>query len=309
MSSLNPDVLLEYMSALGRGQWQTFKAAAFQVASAEIDEEPPHWTATVMANHLSALGHVEFDFDGDLSWMVAPPVLASTPAVGPGRGILCGSRTSSILERVKSAARAAGAAVSTIPQNRAPSAVEVIAANAEILATVAAAAEIQYAADAAGRIARCLPDLNSMLQAAPESSLPQGFPIRRFSPGSQEWEPTDRVAGDGAYWFECYGRPEFRLVRRGSIKRVSRPLAIWSELARANCRMFTYEPDERRLHIPVKARLPALHERALVLCSGYLPDIDRVRRVLTFTSIPDRVAAIICETIQQAGEAPDGEPL
>src|SRR4051794_10750020 len=82
--------------------------------------EVPGWLFTETANNLASLGHVEFAFDSDLTWVICPPPIVGTPTLGQGTGVFCGSRTSATFEKVRSVAREREITVTEIPQVRGP---------------------------------------------------------------------------------------------------------------------------------------------------------------------------------------------
>lgn len=305
MPALTFDLLLEYLSALGRGTWQTFKPAATMVSEAQRQDEPPRWQATAIAENLAVLGHVEFAFDTSLEWVAAAPAIAVTPTAGPGYGVLCGARTSAVLQAVEDAAREMGVPLVHIAQDLAPSVVELHGTTAEQLATLAGRAGLAFEPDVGSRLGRCLPSLDSMYRAAPDAFLPLGFPIRRFDPTKLDWQPVQKVESDGSFLFDSY-RPEYRIVAGGFVKKVSRSVAIYVALAKARKPVVQYAVDEREMALPSRARPPVLYGRALALCSGRLPGYDPKSGALKYPSIPTNVAFAVKRGLEDLREDTNG---
>lgn len=286
MPTADFSLLLVYLSALRTGSWQIFKAAVREIGMAQGSGSPPPWLATVTAEQLSSLGHVEFGFEDDLGWSVCPSTLAGTPERGPGNAMLCGVRSETLLDEVRRAAQRLSVRVSVKDQRLAPPMVEVAAASEENLAAFATEADIEYAPDAARRLLGCLPTLGSLLAVASTAELPSGYAIRRFDSAALQWRDIDQIRGDGSYRFDCY-RPEYRVVHNGTAKRVSQSIAIHHTLARAGISAFSIDAPSGRLSLPVIARLPTLHARALMLHVCEVPSYDP-RTGLLYFALPSR---------------------
>jgi hypothetical protein len=284
LSRLTYDLLLEYLSALQCGSWQTFKAAATLVADAQDPDGAPGWAASVMARDMAALGHIEFAFDTTLEWSINPILVAETPDVGPGTGVLCGIRTSTALEAVRDAASKHDVKVHHVSQDMAPTAICFEAASADVLHEMANKAGAAYQEKAANWLARVLPSLGSMYTVAPIAKEVSGFPIFRFDTANLEWQDTRHIDTDGAYKVDSY-RPKYLIVWRGIIKEVSQSTAMYIALARERRRVLHYEGDTMEAVVPGKARPPNLHLRALVLSSGQLPRFDKRLQNLHFAAV------------------------
>jgi len=284
------DLLIEYLSALRRGNWKTFKAAVTAVATRNEQGEIPRWMSTVVATHLSALGHAEIAFDDNLSWEIAPAAIVGSPSLRPGHGFLCGARTTTVMDAVQAAAGERGVGWTIVPQNDAPSAVFLHGSNDDDLAAVAVHASVPFEADCAGRMLRCLPTLTSLYRAAPSAGLPCGFDTKRFDPESLTWQTVDAAEGDGSFLFDAY-RPEYRVMHDGLIKKVSRSVAIYYALAQARKSVITYTGGTDELVVPARAELPQLYARALVLYSGRVPTYDNGQ--LHYTLMPSLAAAMV----------------
>src|SRR5207245_944040 len=100
----------------------------------QYNGDPPRWLPTAVAENLSALGHVEFAFDTNLDWVAAPPEIVGTPSAGPGRGVLCGTRTRSFVEAVDLTAKTHGVRCIKVAQDVAPTVIQLWAGSDEKLA-------------------------------------------------------------------------------------------------------------------------------------------------------------------------------
>jgi hypothetical protein len=277
------------------------------VADSPDNDGLPRWAASVVAGNLAALAHVEFAFDTTLEWSVAPPSLVGTPGLGPGRAVLVGSRTSKTLDNLMAGISQLGLQCTTIEQSLAPSVIQVDGGSEEALAELSAHTDVPFEPSVAGRLLRCLPSLASLLRAAPIAHHFSGFGARRWDVGRLEWLPIEEPEGDGAFFFDSY-RPEHRFVSQGTIKKVSRSAAIYLASAAAGERLMEYVTTGGELGdliVPREAPPPALHARALVLCSGRLPTHDGRSRTLSYHLVPGSFAKRIARLLESL-EDPDG---
>jgi hypothetical protein len=53
------------------------------------------------------------------------------------------------------------------------------------------------------------------------------------------------------------------------------------------------------LVVPARADLPALHARSAILCSGLLPEFDRLTTSLKYKNVPLIIASRIAESLEQ----------
>ena len=115
---MNLDHVLLWLSARGEGSWTQFRAAVEELCSnqhatgpddggddgerqAGIGFDFPQYQQARLT--LQRLGHVEFHTDEiENRWRVVPPTIAFLSDDSRG-GLLCGARTSTILERLREA--------------------------------------------------------------------------------------------------------------------------------------------------------------------------------------------------------------
>ena len=85
---MNDNLLLYHLSELHQGSWSKFRQALDHLAE---DEDTLY--RSVKARQLSALGHVEFAFEDDLSWAICEPTIAWLVSENQIKGVLCGRRS------------------------------------------------------------------------------------------------------------------------------------------------------------------------------------------------------------------------
>jgi len=296
MCAATYDRVLEYLSARKSGSWVQFKSAVMAAAETENSDESPTWATSVFAANLAMLCHVDFAFESNLQWTCAPPVLAQT-ATKSEIGVLLGRRDSRIEASIAKGAAALHIALERLPQDYAPTALLLHSPDPELLETLAGQCGLPFAPDAALLMSRCLPSLASMYLASPTVPFPHGFPVEIFDPESFEWKVVRTPSGDGSYRIDSY-RPEFRVVVKGRITKVTQNLGIHVALAQAGKRAVEYLPSPTEMRFHSRAKLPELYMRALALCEGRLPRFDRSRGELFFRSVPEDVADYILEGIR-----------
>jgi hypothetical protein len=297
---MDHNLLLVYLSELGSGSWIQFRQALDFLA-----EEGEELYRTSVARNLSALGHVEFAFYDDMRWTVCPPVLAWLPRKDKLVAALCGARSQRLEDSIRTQAGELGlrATVEEQPEGKGPAAVFVEASSHDVVERVAALTGVAGEYNAAGRIARCLPSLDSYGQLNFESPEPSGYEVKIFDVDTLQWE-VPQAPGEGLYEYSYY-RPEYRLKLDGSCLKTTREVGVFLLLRHEQRYVLRYDPDEQELLVPVRTPLPALYGRAATLCSGMLPDFTRYDGVPTYRyrEVPAGIARAILTKLDQSPEA------
>jgi hypothetical protein len=292
--SLAFDRLLAWMSARGEGPWPTFIQAAQAIGLGDF--YPRH-----LRRCLSLLGHLDQATEAG-QWRVVSPTLI--PSVSdPDCWFLCGRRTQRWLERLGRLVN-----VRVIPQNEAPSRVEVrgIDAGAGALPVEGGTVHI----DAGARhLAELLP-ANLTEYKARLTEVPRVIPaFLRFEywDGRTFAEPPERVYEEDAGVY--HGRPgTYRVTRLqdedgpGLILFLEKSgrhrwlqgdwyglrfLALCHDIAERGERPIArWESAGGQLAVPVEHRWPALYERVLVLATGALPERSADGQWLIYRGIP-----------------------
>ena len=308
------DHLLLWLSAKGNGSWSQFRGAvearlADQTSeSRDSDEEkagsgsdhselPVHQRTCL---ELQRLGHVEFSWNeqGQGSWRVVPPTIALLPN-RQDKGILCGARSPELSARlddhedikVERTERAWMPLRITI-QGR-PAAMSHAATQTGCL--------IQEAA--ANAILAAVPTVRE--QAAwrrteiPETS---GWTVHRFSSTKFRWmdaSPSDAMATrDGFFRFVMKHQRFHYLRRNGRSYKV--PVQVGKYAVRRRKRgVLAHDSASGVFSVPPVFRPPLLIERALVLCSGFLPRFDSTSRRVTYAGVPTDVARLVAQLLRQ----------
>ena len=257
----------------------------------------------------TALGFIDVDLRAD-RWSVAPPVLTRLPHAD-GLAVLTGARTARISTRVEEAAQEWMELI-TVPDwpeaGEAPLP-DTLLFQYEDLPTLQEAADFlgaRYVPCAALQLMELLP------QAAPgpESAPPGGSTantLERYELRLQRFVPVARDKEDGLYRWRGADYARLTRVRRnGVFHTVERETGIYLELARHRTRAMRWRPEFGegrasigRLFVDRYAPLPALHERAAVLCSGFAPSMGRQTQTRAYDNVPRVLAEAIAASLQQ----------
>ncbi|MEU9540525.1 hypothetical protein [Streptomyces mirabilis] len=257
----------------------------------------------------AVLGFIDVDLRAD-RWSVAPPVLTRLPHAD-GLAVLTGARTAQIGTRVEEAAREWMELI-TVPHT--PEAGEAplpdtLLFQYEDPLTLQEAAEFlgaRYVPCAALQLMELLP------QAAPgpESAPPGGSTantLEKYELRFQRFVPVERDDEDGLYrWRGADFARLTRVRRNGVFHTVERETGVYLELARHRVGAMRWRPesgkgraDIGRLLVDRYAPLPALHERAAVLCSGFPPSVGKQTQTRAYDNVPRALAEAIAASLQQ----------
>jgi hypothetical protein len=310
---MTPNELLLWLSARKEGSWPQFRGAVenldlLHAPANGASEGLPQVHQRVRQN-LERLAHVEFDAaECTNGWRVVPPVLALTEAGGEAVGILCGARTPRLLERIE---RSVGRAVfERVPYDDCPDIIRVRAQRAETLSEMAGREGVLCQADTPAALLSRLPRVNSLgswkREALPASGKEWNVEQFVIEKKTMKWNPVtvkdaNAPGVEGLFRFTRFQTPQY-FFREGR-ETVKLPGAIGKYLMlwRRRKRVLKYDRKERTLAMRAIVQPPLLTERALILCSGFLPSLNMARgfRYLTYRDIPEDIAGLAAEVLKQ----------
>ena len=317
--------LLTWMSARGCGSWAQFRGAVeeLHVEPGERDQDgeiADNATAsdlpvyqTVRLN-FQRLAHVEFySARAEVDWRVVPPAL---PVHNEGErwvGIVCGARPPNLRERI-------GDGLVTWESQAASDMPDCIRLVASDLARLEAAAEaggmhIQLRAPAS--ILAAIPPVDDpRSRVSAEAPSAPGWVIERFVPSTLGWTAQNHrnerelALGDvykcrtGLFRFRMKYQRFHYLRWRGRTYSVHVQVGKYAVLRHRRVRnLLQYDPYRSILSVPVSCRPPLLVERALILCTGLLPDLDKTTGRLEY-SVPREIARLAAGLLRQEMNSP-----
>ena len=299
------DLFLQWLGERTRGSWELFKAAhtwLFAQNSAMNRNLRPTWTAYLLAS----LGHIEVDWR-DGKWSVAAPTIAGLPSAG-ATAVLIGARPRILVERFDrytSPDRTSDLIASTYTPPGAPTSIYVQYESAEAVTELAARIGASFEPVPAQRLSTLLPSLESLVDSARTATEPpRGYSAEWLDPNVLNWVEAVKTSRPGLYRYRGYGFDQFRYYDGATWREIDRDLGVWAALSRTRRDLITFEREEVNgtLVVPFVGRLPLLHARAAVLCSG-LPPSNVVHGWIRYVNVPSSIASRIARSLGQSLDA------
>jgi len=301
------DRLLTYLSEVGQGDWEELREAWRWITG---DSDDPADKATVAAQDLSSLGHLEVAWGPQITWCAAPPVLTMIPRSG-GRALLTGGRTRALYDPLNEE-EPSGRLVELVDELNlvidewsavgGPTTIMVACESATDAERLADELGIEYTFSVADQLARLLPPLVSFERFWVQGALPRGFDAEWFDPERLRWLPTDDMNTCGLYRCRTWQQHAHALHAPVGWFRVPRELAIYEVLRWNDLAVIQYDVSSMELRVPAGARLPILHARTATLCSGRLPRFVREdgTGMLIYDNVTREIADLIMRSLGQA---------
>lgn len=322
------DDLLLWMSAQQKGSWSQFrnsvnrlqdKAEEFE-DNEEASPDTQEFDASmklpiyrILQLNLSMLGHAEFYYeDNRYLWRIVPPLLAATESKELIRVALCGARWPGFIEDItKYASHLTDIIIERFPQSNAPEALLLTFKNWQGVIKFAELSNFSIQKHTPMALLSSVPRLiyPSSLRA---KSLPYGlgWSVEHFHTGKLKWIRVSTNGKDyplqGLKKFSAQYAPiQYFVTRRTGRKRkvisheVSPRIGKYLALKSKKKSVIKYDREKESVILPAICRPPILIERALVLCSGLLPLLDRNHYNLTYTGVPLEVARTIGKLLEQ----------
>jgi hypothetical protein len=268
--------LMEWLSFRGSGRLDAIPAKEFGVV-----------TRRTLGN-LRLLGHIELE--GPAAWRVAPPVLAALPEQAKRRAeaVLCGARTPGVLRRIDRACNAADARIEETQKQDLPPVIRVVTDCADALVKVAELSGIHFQYDAGYTMLACVPSIRDWPRKPCQMAGGRVGTVRRFSGSRARWMPSSLS--------EARAAPKgfFRIKRDWDwvsiIKSSEDDCAYIDDLAgrmlsAAKVRHAVWDAAAGRFSLPGLLFPPLLIARALVLCTGLLPEFDPASSRVSFEGV------------------------
>ena len=180
-----------------------------------------------------------------------------------------------------------------------------MAADLDTLAQAANDAGLAFQIDAPASVLAAIPpvdDPRSRVPAEPPGG--PGWTIERFSASKLGWkgaESGDPVrAGTGLFRYRMKHQRFHYLRWRGKTFSVQVQVGKYAVLRHRRVRrLLQYNFERELLSFPVSCRPPLLIERALVLCTGLLPYVEKASSRLEYTGVPLRIARLAAGLLRQ----------
>lgn len=291
-----PTLILEFLSARRTGSWEEFKRAVSAVA-------PPEFKPSWLSRELSSLGHVEFSYEEESAWAVAPSVLACLPESDVSTAILCGARDDRLKSRLMETAKQFDGMIELESPVQTPEVLVLHASSRASLRVIAEAAAIRLEENPAGTLAALLPSVANLASLGKAALIPEFGLVDFFDTELLAWRTWDRRQAH-ALMVHALPRDRYLTIVGDEVFRTDRDTATHWAIAASRKPVHRYNADEQYFAVPQRCRMPALYERALVLCSGRSPAFDPATREWRFSNVPTYIASFVSRaltTIEVAG--------
>lgn len=303
--------LLLRLSVKKQGSWSQFRSAVEELCternftSPEVGDERER-TATAGQSlpiyqrarfALQRLGHVEFFWNpADRDWRVVPPTLALLSRT-PGEALLCGARSPDLLRDLAKNLDVTAVAAPGTPDR------VVAKGSADAVVLAAARLKLFVQMDAPTAILSTVPSVRDPATWFP-TAMPEtpGWTVHRFSSSRLRWVQSavsDAQNGPtGLFRFVMKHQRAYYLRWRGLAYRVPGQVGKYAVMRKRRM-LLAYDASEMTLSVPAVCRPPLLIERALVLCSGYLPSFDPTSRRVAYSAVPPEAARLVAQLLRQ----------
>ena len=250
--------------------------------------------------NLSKLGHVEFgNAAKPHEWRVTRPVLAMSATCSTHEAIVCGARLPRLLDRLRNVFGDKN--VDEELQEAAPDCIRVHANTYQEIECGATQAGYVFQKDAPLSILAALKSVKSA--KFEEIGLPvgSGWSVQRFSRSKMGWVDIDvrkvQSQRNGLFLFQGDYPPRRCFLREAGVSFSCSPrIGIFKTLERKNRACFINKHGDT-LIFPRACRPPELIERALVLCSGKIPEI--MDGFITYRSVSRGIASVVAALLGQ----------
>jgi hypothetical protein len=299
------DQLLYWLSARAEGSWEVFVQACQLL---RLVKEPRH--ARHVQRRLMLLGHVECSADG-ARWSICPAAAVRSQS---GEVFLCGQRTPELLEELSEHFSIVDRPQ---PEHSCPTHLAINGFSLDESATIRlkAGVTLTAAGEAPVKLATILPDLAAWQDSLTriEKLNPYSYEIERwvsgtFSPCQEISERHNVYTGEPGMY-----RLTHKVTRVGMTLYFDQAGQRWlkgdwyglrflaHQSAGARCAA-EYDISRGEMVIPLAQHWPLLYERALVLCSGFLPSRIKDSGALVYNNVPANLSRVLADKLNVSVE-------
>lgn len=307
-----PDQMLYVISVKQTMRWQNFKEIVNCLSNQEEEEQRQYLN---LRSFLDSLGHCDFDFTNNNNKVYAcPPVLVRLPNLTLSQGVLAGLRFPDTLERLSQVCESINPniyiEVEPQPQKYQllPQRVFIETETENELEEIATRLNLHYnpipTAWSLVNFSVSLIDYLQHLEWSNEGEI--NWKRKTFEP--EKFLFTTEISVDSNIGLREYIHPKtqvrsYYLWRDQQSAKVDKAWGIYAVLQELQKNVLRYDPDKAIIAIPAGASLPKLLERALTLCSGYIPKYKKLPKseivFKVFRDVPDLIANKLAEKLCQ----------
>ncbi len=288
------DRILDALVVSQAGSWNSFRRL---IDYSESERFAPH---EAMRN-LRGLGYIDVEVDArsmyPRRWSLTPAAMVVMP--DRTSAVLTGRRSPQILSALVEAVERCGGAFIRAAAPARPERVELTAADPGMLVEIGRIAEVDVVFDAPRRIVERMPSIRNIIINQPELYIPDNTKRERFDAKSNKWREVEQTNLAGAYQITS-DTTHYAVNTDGVMRECGNSTAKYAGAAAIGQHIMAYDAETRRLTCLFGARPPGLFERALILCSGELPESpgDHTR---IYRDVPPHVQAWIAALLGPQG--------
>ena len=320
----NSDRLLYVLSAKQEMNWTAFKSNfgslyASIASVSDLEKQSIKNKRLEVVRSLDSLGHCNFDFTGNRVY-VSPPALVRLPCAGFPQAVLAGARSPQTLEQIKDVCNALGKHINVEVQSDndlslIPRRITVQVEDVEELRKIADSLKIHFKENpAAWEILNFSGSLQDYLATRKWSNAPElNWQRQTFNTNSLQfdsYQDTETNIRLSQYKNPKRNIQTYYFWRDGQSTEIDRDWGRYAVLSALHLNVLIYDKRKYMMIVPIGAELPCLLERALTLCSGYVPEyrdkidclgklLPKIRGFRLFQSIPSQVAEMTATKLNQ----------
>lgn len=301
---MDADLVLHWLSEVGRGSARELRDTVTWLARTS-DETASRAASGRWLRDMSALGHAEVDWSHD-AWSVSPPVITRLPA-SDGTAVLAGARRRHALEALDSCdvALLRHRPVTAAGDLALPHTLMIQYDDPTALTAAARSSGAEYVGCAAFNIARRLPPLQLGARAAPPADA--NDTLERMN-DSETGVQFARAASDsdGLYRLTLQGKRTHLYRRDSEWYHCDLSAGVFLDYARRGRAATRWRPERDSCYgrigtffVDWGAPMPALHARALTLCSGLPPRFSGAAHTAIYGNVPETIAQAVTRSLSQ----------
>ena len=292
------DLILDALAVMEAGSWNAFRRL---IDHSESERFIPHEALRT----LRALAYLDVEVGqrnaAPQRWSLSPTALLAMPQ--GASAVLTGRRTLALLEQLHEVATSNDARIDYSAANGRPRRYQIEAEHRGVLQKIAEEIATPLVFDAPRRILERMPTIQDILNSQPELLVPDGCTYERFESGSNRWREVEasgeRLAGGYQIRFPT-GERRHAVWADGIWRECGNATAKYAGAAAVGEHIMSYDEEQQELTCLFGARPPGLFERALILCSGELPQTPGDHRAV-YRNVPDNVHRWIAAKLGPAG--------
>lgn len=319
------DQLLFVLSAKSVVRWSGFKEIVDYLYSVRGRGELSEGVSATYFRYqalrtVNALGHCDFDFSGTNDKIfIAPTTFSRLPLAGPPEAVLAGARSQGIIDRLRDVAGQFDTVYIDVDEQNdevgfAPLRITALADTIEELRAVCTQSGATLTeTPASWQLVHLSGTLTEYLETLRWESAPElGWPRRDFNLDTLRFQSADEkppMKRLSSYTDPVRGTRVHFLWDNGRRAKVDRDWGRYAFLALTAADILFYDRRRYIMAVPIGAPLPRLPTRALVLCSGYAPEVASCdtlgvhqrepRGYNLFPAVPPQVAEAVAGIVRQ----------